>query len=86
LVAFTISLPDLPADLNSGFINPFFNRTELALNLLEGCSCIRESRSQVVDIGMEVGDIAALPSLLPLEQINLLWIDTGGQPSRRHHE
>jgi hypothetical protein len=82
LIAVTICLPELSADLNPGFIDPFFDRTELALNLLQVRSGIRQSRPHIIDIGVYIRDVAALPSLLALEQVNLLRINTGRQPSR----
>jgi hypothetical protein len=76
----------LATDLNPRFIDPFFDRTELALKLLQVGLGIRQTRSHIVDIGMHIGEVAALPSLLPLEQLHLLRIDTGRQPSRSNYE
>jgi hypothetical protein len=63
--------------LNPRFIDTFFDGTELALNLLKVCSGIRQSRSQIVDIGLHIVHVAAEPPLLTPEQFNLLRTDTG---------
>jgi hypothetical protein len=79
LIAVLAALTDLTTDLNSRFVDALFDRTQVALHLLNVRARVGKCRTEIVDVGTQGIYVAAHASLLALEEIDLLRIDAGRQ-------
>jgi hypothetical protein len=67
--------------LDSGFVDPFLERTHLSLHLLHIRTGVGKSPSHRVQIRLHSAGVVPHPSLLALDEIDLLGSDAANDPA-----
>jgi hypothetical protein len=81
LIPFTTGLADLSTDLDSGFVDPFLERTHLSLHLLNIGAGIGKGPSHRIQIRLHSVGVGPHPPLFALDEFDLLGMRATNNPT-----